>query len=90
MNCDASAEKSNGYCYNIALKSPEERAGINRDLVASGVVHKFKKGELTRRHIEIMIYDTPEPEREQFKARLNHYMSAARETKGSGKVKNQR
>jgi hypothetical protein len=77
-------------CYNIALKSPEERASINRDLVTSGVVHKFKKGELTRRHIEVMIYDTPEPERELFKARINHYMTVTRETKGSGKVKNQR
>lgn len=78
MNCDANAEKSNGYCYNIARKSPEERASINRDLVTSGVVHKFKKGELTRRHIEVMIYDTPEPERELFKARINHYMKVSR------------
>ena len=90
MDCDVTTEKSNGYCYNIARKSPEERASINRDLVAAGVVHKLKKGEITRRHIEIMIYDTPEPERELLKARLNHYMSAARETKVSGKVKNQR
>ena len=90
MNCDANAEKSNGYCYNIARKSPEERASINRDLVTSGVVHKFKKGELTRRHIEVMIYDTPEPEREQFKARINHYMTVTRKTKDSGKSKNQR
>ncbi len=90
MNCDVSAEKSIGYCYNIALKSPEERAGINRDLVASGVVHKFKKGELTRRHIEVMTYDTPEPERELFKARINHYMAVTMEAKGSGKIKNQR
>ena len=90
MNCDVIAEKSSSCCYNIALKSAEDRASIQRDLVASGMVHKLKKGEITRRHIEVMIYDTPEPERELLKARLNHYMGVARETKSSGKVKKQR
>lgn len=90
MNCDVTTEKSNGYCYNIALKSDAERARIQLDLKASGMVHKLKTGEITRRHIEVALYDTPETEREYLRERLNHYMSAARETKVSGKVKNQR
>lgn len=75
MNCDASAEKSNGYCYNIAQKSPEERAKIQMDFQAAGMVHKLKKGEITRRHIEIALYDAPEAEREYLRERLNHYIS---------------
>lgn len=75
MNCDASAEKSNGYCYNIALKSDAERARIQLDLKASGMVHKLKTGEITRRHIEIALYDAPEAEREYLRERLNHYIS---------------
>lgn len=78
MNCDASAEKSNGYCYNIALKSAEDRASIQRDLVASGMVHKLKTGEITRRHIEVALHDAPETEREYLRERLNHYMSIGR------------
>ena len=78
MNCDVSAEKSNGYCYNIALKSVDERARIQLDLKAAGMVHKLKTGEITRRHIEVALYDTPETEREYLRERLNHYMSIER------------
>ena len=73
MNCDVSAEKSIGYCYNIALKSPEERAKIQLDLKASGAVRKLRTGEITRRHIEVMLYDEPELTREYLRERLNHY-----------------
>ena len=73
MNCDANAEKSNGYCYNIALKSHEERAKIQLDLKASGAVRKLRTGEITRRHIEVMLYDEPEGSREYLRDRLNHY-----------------
>ena len=73
MNCDASAEKSNGYCYNLAQKSTEERARIQLDLRASGIVRKLRTGEATRRHIEIMLYDEPEATRELLRDRLNHY-----------------
>ena len=73
MNCDASAEKSNGYCYNLALKSVDERARIQLDFKAAGMVHKLKTGEITRRHIEVALYDTPETEREYLRERLNHY-----------------
>ena len=73
MNCDVSAEKSNGYCYNLALKSVDERARIQLDLKAAGMVHKLKTGEITRRHIEVALYDTPETEREYLRDRLNHY-----------------
>ena len=78
MNCDVIAEKSIGCCYNIALKSAEDRASIQRDLVASGMVHKLKKGEITRRHIEVALHDAPETEREYLRERLNHYMSIGR------------
>ena len=83
MNCDASAEKSIGYCYNIALKSDAERARIQLDLRAAGMVHKLKTGEITRRHIEIALHDVSESKREQLRARLNHYM---RMTKENGSV----
>ena len=83
MNCDTSAEKSIGYCYNIALKSDAERARIQLDLKASGMVHKLKTGEITRRHIEIALHDSSESEREKLRARLNHYM---RMTKENGSV----
>ena len=73
MNCNVSAEKSNGYCYNLALKSVDERARIQLDLKAAGMVHKLKTGEITRRHIEVALYDTPETEREYLRERLNHY-----------------
>lgn len=78
MNCDANAEKSNGYCYNIAHKSPEERAKIQMDFQAAGMVHKLKIGEITRRHIEVALHDAPETEREYLRERLNHYMSIGR------------
>lgn len=78
MNCDTSAEKSNGYCYNIALKSVDERARIQLDLKAAGMVHKLKTGEITRRHIEVALHDAPETEREYLRERLNHYMSIKR------------
>ena len=78
MNCDVNAEKSNGCCYNIARKSHEERAKIKIDLQAAGMVHKLKTGEITRRHIEVALYDTPETEREYLRERLNHYMSIGR------------
>ena len=77
MNCDASAEKSNGYCYNIALKPDAERARIQLDLKASGMVHKLKTGEITRRHIEVELYDTKEADREYLRERLNHYRTIA-------------
>ena len=73
MNCDASAEKSNGYCYNIALKSDAERARIQLDLRAAGMVHKLKTGEITRRHIEVMLHDEPEATRDRLRERLNYY-----------------
>lgn len=73
MNCDASAEKSNGYCYNIALKPDAERARIQLDLKAAGMVHKLKTGEITRRHIEVELYDTKEADREYLRERLNYY-----------------
>lgn len=78
MNCDANAEKSIGYCYNIAQKSPEERAKIQMDLQAAGMVRKLRTGEITRRHIEVALYDTPETKREYLRERLNHYMSIGR------------
>lgn len=78
MNCDVTTEKSNGYCYNIAQKSPEERVKIQMDFQAAGMVHKLKTGEITRRHIEVALYDTPETEREYLRERLNHYMSIGR------------
>ena len=77
MNCDASAEKSNGYCYNIALKPVDERARIQLDLKAAGMVHKLKTGEITRRHIEVELYDTKEADREYLRERLNHYRTIA-------------
>ena len=73
MNCDTSAEKSIGYCYNIALKSDAERARIQLDLKASGMVHKLKTGEITRRHIEVMLGDEPEATRDHLRERLNYY-----------------
>ena len=73
MNCDVTTEKSSGYCYNLALKSVDERARIQLDLKAAGMVHKLKTGEITRRHIEVALYDTPETEREYLRERLNHY-----------------
>ena len=73
MNCDVSAEKSNGYCYNIALKSVDERARIQLDLKAAGMVHKLKTGEITRRHIEIELHDAKELDREYLRERLNYY-----------------
>ena len=73
MNCDVNAEKSICYCYNIAHKSPEERAKIQMDFQAAGMVHKLKTGEITRRHIEVALYDAPEDEREYLRERLNHY-----------------
>lgn len=78
MNCDVNAEKSIGYCYNIAQKSPEERAKIQMDFQAAGMVHKLKTGEITRRHIEVALYDAPEMEREYLRERLNYYMSIGR------------
>lgn len=77
MNCDTSAEKSIGYCYNIALKSDAERARIQLDLKAAGMVHKLKTGEITRRHIEVELYDTKEADREYLRERLNHYRTIA-------------
>ena len=77
MNCDVNAEKSNGYCYNIALKPDAERARIQLDLKAAGMVHKLKTGELTRRHIEVELYDTKEADREYLRERLNHYRTIA-------------
>ena len=77
MNCDTSAEKSIGYCYNIALKSDAERARIQLDLKAAGMVHKLKTGEITRRHIEIELHDTKEIDREYLRERLNHYRTIA-------------
>ena len=59
--------------YNIASKSHEDRAKIQLDLKASGAVRKLRTGEITRRHIEIMLYDEPEPTREYLRERLNHY-----------------
>ena len=64
--------------YNIALKSPEERAKIQMDFQAAGMVRKLRTGEITRRHIEVALYDTPETEREYLRERLNHYMSIGR------------
>lgn len=73
MNCDTSAEKSIGYCYNIALKSDAERARIQLDLKAAGMVHKLKTGEIMRRHIEIELHDAKELDREYLRERLNYY-----------------
>ena len=78
MNRDVNAEKSIGYCYNIAQKSPEERAKIQMDFQAAGMDRKLRTGEITRRHIEVALYDTPETEREYLRERLNHYMSIGR------------
>ena len=77
MNCDVNAEKSNGYCYNLAIKSVDERARIQLDLKAAGMVHNLKTGEITRRHIEIELHDTKEIDREYLRERLNHYRSMA-------------
>ena len=77
MNCDVSDEKSNGYCYNLALKSVDDRARIQLDLKAAGMVHKLKTGEITRRHIEIELHDTKETDREYLRERLNYYRSMA-------------
>lgn len=77
MNCDVSAEKSKGYCYNLALKPDAERARIQLDLKAAGMVHKLKTGEITRRHIEVELYDTKEADREYLRERLNHYRTIA-------------
>ena len=77
MNCDVNAEKSNCYCYNLALKSDAERARIQLDLKAAGMVHKLKTGEITRRHIEVELYDTKEADREYLRERLNHYRTIA-------------
>ena len=77
MNCDVNTEKSNGYCYNLALKTDAERARIQLDLKAAGMVHKLKTGEITRRHIEIELHDTKEPDREYLRERLNHYREVA-------------
>ena len=77
MNCDVNAEKSNGYCYNLALKPDAERARIQLDLKAAGMVHKLKTGEITRRHIEVELYDTKEADREYLRERLNHYRTIA-------------
>ena len=77
MNCNVSAEKSNGYCYNLALKSVDERARIQLDLKAASMVHKLKTGEITRRHIEIELHDTKEIDREYLRERLNHYRTIA-------------
>ena len=73
MNCDVSDEKSNGYCYNLALKSVDDRARIQLDLKAAGMVHKLKTGEITRRHIEVMLCDEPEATRDHLRERLNYY-----------------
>ena len=77
MNCDVSAEKSNCYCYNLALKPDAERARIQLDLKAAGMVHKLKTGEITRRHIEIELHDAKEADREYLRDRLNHYRTMA-------------
>ena len=77
MNCDVNAEKSNGYCYNLALKPDAERARIQLDLKAAGMVHKLKTGAITRRHIEVELYDTKEADREYLRDRLNHYRTIA-------------
>ena len=77
MNCDSSSEKSNSYCYNLALKSADERAKIQLDLKAAGMVHKLKTGEITRRHIEIELSDAKETDREYLRERLNHYREVA-------------
>ena len=73
MNCDVNAEKSNGYCYNLALKSVAERARIQLDLRASQAVHRLRKNEITRRHIEVMLCDEPEATRDYLRDRLNYY-----------------
>lgn len=90
MNCDVTTEKSNGYCYNIARKSAEERARIWLDLRAASLVRQLLTKVITRRHVEVALYDEPDATREYLRDRINHYMSATRETKVSGKVKNQR
>lgn len=77
MNCDASAEKSNCYCYNLALKPDAERARIQLDLKAAGMVHKLKTGAITRRHIEVMLYDATDEDREYLRERLNYYRTIA-------------
>ena len=61
--------------YNIALKSPEERHKIQLDLRASLAMRQLRTGAITRRHIEVMLYDEPEPTREYLRERLNHYRS---------------
>ena len=73
MNCDTSAEKSIGYCYNIAQKSDAEQLAIQLDLRASQAVHQLRKNEITRRHIEVMLYDEPEATRDYLRERLNYY-----------------
>lgn len=78
MNCDVNAEKSIGYCYNIAQKSPEERARIWLDLRAASLVRQLLTKAITRRHVEVALYDAPEDEREYLRERLNHYMSIER------------
>lgn len=59
--------------YNIALKSPEERTRIQLDLRAASAARQLRTGAITRRHIEVMLYDEPEPTREYLRERLNHY-----------------
>ena len=73
MNYDVTTEKSNGYCYNIALKSDAERARIQLALRASQAVHQLRKKEITRRHIEVMLYDEPEATRDYLRERMNYY-----------------
>ena len=59
--------------YNIATKSHEERAKIQVDLRASRAVWQLRTGAITRRHIEVMLYDEPELTREYLRDRLNYY-----------------
>ena len=77
MNCDVNTEKSNGYCYNLALKPDAERARIQLDLKAAGMVHKLKTGAITRRHIDVELYDATDEDREYLRERLNHYRTIA-------------
>lgn len=81
MNCDSNTEKSIGYCYNLALKSPEERNLLQLDLRAAGMARKLKTGEITKRHVEIALYDEPDATRERLRERINHYRGITPEGK---------
>lgn len=61
---------------NLASQPARERAEIELDKQAALAIYQLRKGQITRRHIEVMLYDMPEQDAGYFKDRLNHHRNA--------------